>query len=117
LLSIILTVSVLFPAATNETVILAILFGGAGLSMLIALGTRLARNYRWSESRSYGNAHGKIQAIDRQSWRMPPLSRLPPLRLSAAVKIWMFVLRAYLILAAGLILCRIVTLAAGLAQP
>ena len=53
--------------------------------------------------------------MSRDAWRMPPLSQLQPLRLSAAVKIWMFVLRAYLVLAAGLILLRIATLAAGLA--
>jgi hypothetical protein len=45
---------------------------------------------------------------------MPPLSHLPPLHLSVAVKIWMFALRAYLVLAAGLILIRIAALAAGL---
>ncbi len=115
LLSIILTVSVLFPEAANETVILATLFGGGGLGMLVALGALLAKNRSRSASRSYGDALSEIRAIDRQSWHMPPLGQLPPLRLSVAVKIWMLALRAYLVLAAGLILFRIVTLAAGLA--
>ncbi len=49
----------------------------------------------------------------RGNWRMPPLGELPPPRLSIAVKTWMFVLRAYLVLAAGLVLLRIVTLVAN----
>ena len=43
MLSIILTASVMFPEATNETVILAILGGGGILGVLIALGTMLVR--------------------------------------------------------------------------
>ena len=113
LLSVILTLSVLFPDATNETVILDILFGGAGLGLLIGLAAFLAKRASPRATRSYGDAVGRTR--DRRSWRMPPLSQLQPLRLSAAVKIWMFVLRAYLVLAAGLILLRIATLAAGLA--
>jgi hypothetical protein len=38
---------------------------------------------------------------------MPPLHKLPPARLSLSARIWAFVLRAYLVLAAGLILIRI----------
>lgn len=49
----------------------------------------------------------------RSNWRMPPLGELPPPCLSIAVKTWMFVLRAYLVLAGGLVLVRIVTLAIG----
>ena len=114
LLSIILTVSVLFPEAPNETVILAILFGGGSLGILIALGALLAKRPGRNASSSDGGALSKIRAIEQQSWRMPPLSHLPPLHLSVAVKIWMFALRAYLVLAAGLILIRIAALAAGL---
>jgi len=49
----------------------------------------------------------------RGDWRMPPLDKLPPARLSLAARIWMLVLRAYLVLAAGLVLIRIVTLVAS----
>lgn len=117
LLSVILTLSVLFPDATNETVILDILFGGAGLGGLIALGAFFAKKAgpRARRRSRNGDAIDRTCALDRRSWRMPPLAQLPPLRLSAAVKIWMFVLRAYLVLAAGLILFRIATLAIGLA--
>jgi hypothetical protein len=44
---------------------------------------------------------------------MPPLAQLPPARLSFAAKTWMFVLRAYLVVAGGLVLVRIIALAVG----
>jgi hypothetical protein len=42
---------------------------------------------------------------------MPPLEQLSPVRLSLASRIWMIVLRGYLIVAGGLVLFRIFQLA------
>jgi hypothetical protein len=42
---------------------------------------------------------------------MSPLAELPPRPLTTLNKVWLLVLRAYLIAAAGLVLARIVTLA------
>jgi len=109
ILSITLTASVLFPNATNETVILAILGGGCLLAVLIALTTLLFKG------RS-GKTVTPVKKVDpalRNDWRMPPLDELFPARLSLATRTWMFVLRAYLVLAGGLVLVRIVTLAIG----
>jgi hypothetical protein len=47
----------------------------------------------------------------RYTWRMPPLNQLPPARLTALERIWLIVLRGYLLIAAGLVLIRIVMLA------
>jgi hypothetical protein len=108
-LSVILTVSVLFPEFTTETVILGTLGGGTIFGALIATGTKLA-------TRKHGGtevASAVQTTISRGDWRMPPLNKLPPARLSLAARIWMFVLRVYLVLAAGLILFRIGTLAIG----
>jgi hypothetical protein len=44
-------------------------------------------------------------------WRTPPLDELPPARLTLLNRIWMVVLRAYLVVAAGLVLLRIFRLA------
>jgi hypothetical protein len=44
---------------------------------------------------------------------MPPLEQLPPARLSMLEQVWLIVLRAYLVVAGGLVLIRIVTLAVG----
>ncbi len=49
----------------------------------------------------------------RNRWRMPPVASLAPRRLSARERIWLVVLRAYLLVAAGLVLVRIVTLLTG----
>jgi NRAMP (natural resistance-associated macrophage protein)-like metal ion transporter len=108
MLSIVLTASVMFPEAANEEFILSILGGGGILGVLVALGVVLA-----------GKKDGRtaiaatVNQASRNNWRMPPLGELPPQRLSIAVKTWMFVLRAYLVLAGSLVLLRIVTLVAN----
>ena len=54
------------------------------------------------------------QSVDtslRATWRMPPLHELPPARLTLLNRTWMIVLRAYLFVAAGLLLFKIVQLA------
>jgi hypothetical protein len=108
MLSIVLTASVMFPEAANEKFILSILGGGGILGVLVALGIVLA-----------GKKDGRtaiaatMDQASRNNWRMPPLGELPSPRLSIAVKAWMVVLRAYLVLAAGLVLLRIVMLVAS----
>jgi hypothetical protein len=42
---------------------------------------------------------------------MPPLETLPPARMSTLSRIWMIVLRGYLVVAGGLVLVRIFQLA------
>ena len=49
----------------------------------------------------------------RAGWRMSPLEELAPAKLSFAAKLWMGVLRLYLVVAGGLVLIRIATLALG----
>ncbi|MBV9432904.1 MAG: divalent metal cation transporter [Hyphomicrobiales bacterium] len=110
LLSIILTASVLFPEATNEQVILAILLGGGGAGLLVSMAAMML-------DRRGGKAHApaSLDAAQglRASWRMPPLEELAPAKLSLAAKLWMGVLRLYLVVAGGLVLVRIATLALG----
>ena len=107
-MSIVLTASVLFPDAIDQKAIVEILGGSAVAAALVTLGGWLAGR---------GGAKPKrVSAIDamlRQSWRMPPLAKLPPARLSPLSQAWMTVLRGYLVLAAGLVLIRIVMLAFG----
>jgi hypothetical protein len=50
-------------------------------------------------------------AHNLNTWRMPPLDQLPAAHLSRLSRIWMIVLRGYLIIAAGLVLFRILQLA------
>jgi hypothetical protein len=104
-LSIILTASVLYPEINGETII-AVLVGG-GLAALVLYLT-------------FGGIRPAVEApIEparrslRNTWRMPPLAELPPRQLTTLNRVWLFVLRVYLIIAAGLVLVRILALATG----
>ena len=97
LLSIILTASVLYPDL-DARVMLAILSVG-GLATAVGIGFALTR---------------KVELVSRegkQDWRMAPLDQLAPPRMSKANRLWMGVLRAYLIVAGLMVLVRIVQLA------
>ncbi len=98
-LSVVLTMSVLFPDQTDERAIVAILVGGAAAAVAAA-----------AFSGAFGKA-GTVETSGREAWRMPPLGRLAPYVMSRSSKAWMAALRLYLLLAAGLVLARIVALA------
>jgi NRAMP (natural resistance-associated macrophage protein)-like metal ion transporter len=105
MLSVILTASVLFPDQVNGSVILTILGVGTFLALIAAVASGILK--------SHNTPTRRVDTWDREleMWRMPPLSRLRPMALSKASKIWMLVLRAYLVLAAWLVLVRIAILA------
>jgi Mn2+/Fe2+ NRAMP family transporter len=105
MLSVILTASVLFPDLDAKWII-GVLGGGA----MLAIVTALVVNLHGSGERSRSIAR-QPSAHDIDTWRMPPLDRLPPARLSTISRIWMIVLRGYLVVAAGLVLFRIFELA------
>jgi hypothetical protein len=108
MLSVILTGSVLYPDI-SDTVILSILIGGSAVGLVAAVGVAFAQR-RWRTGPNPGLAF-PTASLARENWRMPPLSQLPPARLSLASRIWMIVLRGYLIVAGGLVLFRIFQLA------
>jgi NRAMP (natural resistance-associated macrophage protein)-like metal ion transporter len=109
ILSVILTVSVLFPNATNAETVLGILVGGGAAAVVVALVIMvLSQNGRAEPPTVMDTA-----ALDRNTWRMPPLASLAPAELSFAAKTWMGILRLYLVVAGGLVLVRIVWLALG----
>jgi Mn2+/Fe2+ NRAMP family transporter len=102
MLSIILTASVLYPDITGRQ-ILFILAGGSIVAVLAAIATAWLR-------RSRGIVAEAIDESQRATWRMPPLYQLPAGRLSGMRRLWMGVLRGYLLIAAGLVLVRIAQL-------
>jgi Mn2+/Fe2+ NRAMP family transporter len=108
-LSVILTVSVLFPDTTNGQTILGILTGCGVAAAILAL-VIMAMSQGGKAARAAADAVD-VTALDRNTWRMPPLAQLPPAKLSLAAKTWMGILRLYLVVAGGLVLVRIVTLA------
>jgi Mn2+/Fe2+ NRAMP family transporter len=101
MLSLILTASVLYPDIGERT-ILGILGGGAAIATLAAAAFFVRRR------------RAPLAAIHRagkETWRMPPLAELTAAPMTPLTRIWMFVLRGYLVVAGGLVLVRIVQLA------
>ncbi|MGH7111908.1 MAG: manganese transporter, partial [Stellaceae bacterium] len=103
-LSMILTAAVLFPGLSDEA-ILVLLGGGGALAIVGWVATGGGR-------RGKPVAAAADKAL-RTLWRMPPLAELPPRQLSLRERVSLIVLRAYLFLAAGLVLVRIGMLAMG----
>ena len=110
-LSVILTLSVLFPDAANAETILGTMLGGGVAAAIIAL-VIMALSQNGERPRAQ-----TVEAVEppvaRHAWRMPPLESLPPAKLSLAAKTWMGALRLYLVVAGGLMLIRIIWLAIG----
>jgi Mn2+/Fe2+ NRAMP family transporter len=109
LLSLILTMSVLFPGM-GDAEILAILLGGSLVAIAAAMAVKFVNR---TGSQPVETAASVVDQKLLNSWRMPPLDQLPPARLSTLNRIWLIVLRGYLVLAAGLVVVRIVLLATG----
>ncbi len=103
-LSVILTAAVLFPGIGGGTMI-GILAGGCLGALAIWLVSGGLR--RGGDAAEVAPADPALRA----NWRMPPLAELPRRQLSMGERIWLIVLRFYLLLAAGLVLVRIASLA------
>ena len=101
MLSIILTASVLFPGITGAE-IETVLVGGSLIAGAVAVVVALRRRDQ-STAETFSRAA-------RDAWQMPPLDKLPPGRLTPINRLWMIILRGYLIVAGGLVLVRIVEL-------
>ncbi|MGZ2746965.1 NRAMP family divalent metal transporter [Burkholderia stagnalis] len=100
LLSIILTASVLYPDISG-TAIVDVLIGGTVFAIAGYLATVLLRR------------NGKVidPGVDRalrDTWRMPPLDTLEPQKMTLATRIWMGVMRGYLVIAVGLVIVKVV---------
>jgi Mn2+/Fe2+ NRAMP family transporter len=110
MLSLILTVAVLYPDV-GEREIVGILFAGAILTIVFAVWACMEAPDMGPTKTGPDSIPPSMQiARERNVWRMPPLAELPPIRLTAPSRIWLVVLRGYLIVAAGLVLVRIIQL-------
>ena len=104
MLSIILTASVMYPDITGET-ILETLAGGTLLAVVGYAATAGIRKLRRETADVDGHIYPKGA---RDTWRMPPLDELPPPNLTLAKRVWMGVLRGYLLLAVALVIVKVV---------
>lgn len=108
MMSIILTASVLFPSISG-TQIVWILVSGSLLTAASAIGVK------WLEKRR-GVVHAPHTVIDRSlrdTWRMPPIEQLQPAQISLLNRLWMAALRGYLIIAALMLMFKMVQLVFG----
>jgi hypothetical protein len=108
MLSIILTASVMYPNISGAA-ILETLGGGTALALVgYAITLMLRERRRDGASAEPGLAASAHSKYSRESWRMPPLDTLPPPNLSLTKRIWMGVLRGYLVVAVGLVVVKVV---------
>lgn len=112
MLSLILTISVLFPGI-SATLIADILVGGSFLAAIVTLNVRLMHGKLVPTKARQSAATDAALRRERDTWRMPPLDQLPSGQLSMLERVWLIVLRTYLVIAGGLVLARIVMLAIG----
>jgi len=112
MLSLILTMSVLFPGISEGTIV-GILIVGSLFAIVITIGAKLMPGTWASANARHSAASDESLKQTRDAWRMPPLDQLPPAQLTSLERVWLIVLRGYLLVAAGLVLARIVMLAVG----
>jgi Mn2+/Fe2+ NRAMP family transporter len=113
MLSTILTASVLFPAISSAQII-AIFAGGTALTLLA--GAYLAWTGRHNKDKNKHTHVARAEhepALDRATWRMPPLALMNRPTLGAGRRIGLSVLRGYLLLASALVVVKVVQLALG----
>jgi NRAMP (natural resistance-associated macrophage protein)-like metal ion transporter len=107
MLSIILTASVIYPDISGRTII-EVLAGGTLLAIVGLVASIGIRKLRGESAAEPAPVYTKDA---RNTWRMPPLDELPPPRLTLAKRVWMGVLRGYLLLAIALVIVKVVQVA------
>ena len=106
LLSVLLMAAVLFPGITGAQM-LEVLVGGSLSAAGVALSVKA-----WERGRQQPLPAVLSDApAVRDVWRMPPLDTLAPAQLTLLSRVGMLVLRGYLVVAAGLLLVKLVQLA------
>jgi Mn2+/Fe2+ NRAMP family transporter len=113
MLSMVLTAATVFPDISGETIIaslgLGTVLGVAGFAAIMVL-------RRWcGEPAATGTRidPDRLRTL-RASWRMPRLDTLTPGSLSLSKRIWMIVLRVYLVAAVALVAFKVIQVAMGL---
>jgi NRAMP (natural resistance-associated macrophage protein)-like metal ion transporter len=108
MLSIILTASVMYPDITGDA-ILEVLAGGTLMAVAGYAATVVVRKLRReSENSAAHESEFRLSKETRANWRMPPLDELPAPQLTMSKRVWMGVLRGYLIVAVALVIVKVV---------
>jgi NRAMP (natural resistance-associated macrophage protein)-like metal ion transporter len=114
MLSIILTASVMYPDITGEAII-EVLAGGTLLAVVGYVATVTVRRLRPAQADAAASTVASVSESEqrfskeaRNTWRMPPLEELPAPQLTLSKRVWMGVLRGYLIVAVALVVVKVV---------
>ena len=114
MLSIILTAATVFPDLSGKNIV--VILGGGTLLGLLGYGAILVvRRQGRADCASVTDVPlppDRLRAT-RATWRMPPLPELAPPQLSLAKRVWMGVLRAYLVAAVVLVAVKVTQVAFG----
>ena len=111
MLSIILTASVMYPDISGEAM-LEVLAGGTLMAVAGYAATVVVRKLRrQSGTATNHDSELRLSKETRTAWRMPPLDELPPPQLTMSKRVWMGVLRGYLIVAVALVIVKVVQMA------
>ncbi|MEM5423794.1 Nramp family divalent metal transporter [Paraburkholderia ferrariae] len=111
-LSIILTAATVYPDISGAAII-KILVGGCGLAAAVYAAVELSRKSRGANGTQDALPLNKPALKElRNTWRMAPLEDLPaPQHLTLSTRVWMGVLRTYLVVAVGLVIVKVVQMA------
>jgi hypothetical protein len=112
MLSIILTAATVFPDMTWGTIV-AVLGGGTALGATGFAAIGLVRQRHGDGPEAGARIDPRRLQTLRATWRMPRVDTLPPASLSLSKRIWMIVLRAYLVAAVALVAVKVVQVAIG----
>jgi NRAMP (natural resistance-associated macrophage protein)-like metal ion transporter len=101
-LSVVLTASTLFSSFGTTQILWTL---GIGLVGALAIGAFLAfANPDSAETK-------QLTFEQKLAWRMPPLDELPPAKLSALSRVWLLILRVYLVGAIVLVIYKVTLIA------
>jgi Mn2+/Fe2+ NRAMP family transporter len=109
-LSIVLTAAVAFPGISGDRIV-EILVGGGIVGVVLGLGSLALRAYRVANGELPAETEEKPTRAQQDGWRMPPLHALKPGQLTAPTRVWMGILRGYLVLAAVMVGYKVLQLA------
>ncbi|TDR72058.1 NRAMP family divalent metal transporter [Paludibacterium purpuratum] len=106
-LSVILTASVAFPDISSETIV-GILIGGGLISLICAIVVNVLRAREAADRGGDEQSDRQISQKALYEFRMAPLAKLKPMTLSSGNKLWMSILRIYLLVAMGMVIYSVI---------
>ncbi|OQS27338.1 manganese transporter [Chromobacterium violaceum] len=110
LLSVILTASVLWPDISSQTIV-NVLVGGGIVGGIVVIAAHVVKLRRDAETGADLQEEAKPSKLYMQTWRMPPLAQLKPMALSRSNRMWMAVLRGYLVVAVIMVVYKVTQVA------